>query len=293
MKVALFFDKMSEGTVGIYIEKALKDSEIEYTHFWTKDASLIKPEFDLYLRIDHGDYKYDLPDYLRPKAFWAMDTHLEKPFKKIIAQAKNYDFVFCTFEKEGAEKLKKFNIDSHIVPFACDPQIHKKQEVKKIYDIGFVGTDGKERRKYLIDELRKRYPNSFIGRADYRNISKIYSQSKIGFNYSLTEKGCKAGCNMRFFEIMSCGAMLLNNPIEDCSIETLGFKKGRDLVIYESDEKLFELIDYYLNNEQERERIAESGYRLTISNHTYKNRIGQIFDIIREGLIDKYRGLKI
>jgi len=67
---------------------------------------LINNKYDLFLRIDHGEYKYDLPKEFRPAAFLAIDTHLKKPFKKICRQAKHYDFLFAT-QKEGVKKLKR------------------------------------------------------------------------------------------------------------------------------------------------------------------------------------------
>ena len=106
MKIALIYNKESEHTTGVYLEKAIKAAGIPYEHFWTEHASSIPKEFDLYFRIDHGDYKYDIPLDLRPAVFWAIDTHLKKPYKKIRRQARHYDIVFCV-HKDGAEKLKK------------------------------------------------------------------------------------------------------------------------------------------------------------------------------------------
>ncbi|MBU3933969.1 MAG: hypothetical protein KKH11_04820 [Candidatus Omnitrophica bacterium] len=129
MRIALIFNKEAPYTTGSYIEKALNNSNLEFRHFWTSQAHLIKPEFDLYLRIDHGDYKYDLPEYLRPSVFLAIDTHLKKPFRKILRQARHYDFVFCA-QKEGAEKLKRKAINSYWLPLGCEPEIHQRCDIK-------------------------------------------------------------------------------------------------------------------------------------------------------------------
>jgi len=59
---------------------------MDYIHFWTERSSDIPMEFDPYFRIDRGDYKYDIPDDLRPSVFYAIDTHLDKPYKKIKRQ---------------------------------------------------------------------------------------------------------------------------------------------------------------------------------------------------------------
>ena len=143
MKIALVFNKDRTDTTGIYFQRALEDSHLEFKHFPVENSKLlIKNKYDLFLRIDHGDYKYDLPKNLRPAVFLAIDTHLKKPFKKICRQAKHYDFLFAT-QKEGAQSLSGvLNRTVYWIPLACDPEIHKKQDIPKVYDVGFVGSYG-------------------------------------------------------------------------------------------------------------------------------------------------------
>lgn len=139
LKICLIYNKPNQATTGAYIEKVIKNSGLDYTHFWTEKSSAIPKEFDLYLRVDHGDYKYDIPADLRPAVFYVIDTHLKKPYKKIKQQVRHYDIVFCA-QKEGAQRLaRETKSDSHWLPLACDPQIHKKTGAAKQYDIGFVG----------------------------------------------------------------------------------------------------------------------------------------------------------
>lgn len=283
MKIALIFDKQRADVSGGYFERALTKKGYDYDHFWTKDAHKIPFPYDLYLRIDHGDYKYDLPKHLKPKAFYAVDCHLKYPYSQIRKQAKNYDFVFVT-QKGTEEELKKEGINAIWMPLACDPEIHKRLDLEKIYDIGFVGTSGGVPRKFYLQELRERYPNSFIGQADYRLMSKIYSQAKIGFELMHSTSKHKNVFSMRAFEIMSCGAMALINDT-DGRFKELGFIDGKNIVIYRNPRELFELIDYYLKNEEERQNIADEGHKLTITKHTYEKRVEKIFKImgIEEG----------
>lgn len=95
MKIAVICNKPKEETTGIYIEKVIKNAQINYEHFWTKDSEGILKDFDLYFRIDNGDYAYDLPDDLHPAVFYVIDTHLRKSFKRICRQVSHYDVVFC------------------------------------------------------------------------------------------------------------------------------------------------------------------------------------------------------
>ena len=268
MKLALIFNKDREDTIGRYFERAAVGLGLEFDHFRTDDPG-IPAGYDLYLRIDHGDYKYDIPEHLKPSAFYAIDTHLEKPYRKIMAQAGHYDFVFCA-QKTGVEKLKKdAGIEAKWVPIACDPEAHKDLNIGRKLDVAFVGTDGKKNpRVELLKFLARRYPNSYIGRADSRLMSNIYSAAKVGFNYSINND-----INMRMFEVPSCGALLVTNRIKSDSGFNELFIDGKNVVTYGSADELFNKIDFYLLNDEERKKIAQEGHSLVVSKHTYKDRL--------------------
>ena len=287
MKIALIFNKEVPYTTGTYIERVFKQEGINFQHFWTSRAHTIKPEFDLYLRIDHGDYKYDIPKKLRPCAFWAIDAHLKKPFKKILKQSRHYDFVFCA-QKNGAGALHKRSINSFWLPLGCDPEIHQKLELQKRFNLGFVGTPFYgETRGNLLKLIKERYPESSLGTAEFSEMRNIYSQSKIGFNYSINND-----INMRIFEIMSCGTMLITNYIKDNGLIEL-FEDRRHLVIYKNQDELCDLIEYYLKHEDERNRIAQAGYELVRSKYTYSDRVKKMFTMIYNNLNTRYNNLRV
>ena len=135
--------------------------------------------------------------------------------------------------------------------------------------------------------LREKYPQSFLGTAEYTRMSEIYSSAKIGFNYSI-----RNDINMRIFEVMSCGSLLLTNYIKNNGMEEL-FKNREHLVIYRNPKELFRLIEYYLSHPQERERIASSGHQLVTAQHTYRDRLRKMFDYIRTSDPHRYRDLKL
>ncbi len=268
MKIALIYNHQAPSTTGAYIEKVMKKSGLPYDLFGTVDPDKIKAGYSLYLRIDHGDYKFDIPRNLRPSVFWVIDTHLKKPYRKIKEQAKHYDVVFCA-QKNGAERLKReVKVDAQWLPLACDPEIHRKINILKKYDIGFVGRNAQKfKRGAQIETLKNKYPDSYIGAADFSRMGEIYSASKVGFNSSIVND-----INMRVFEIMASGCFLLTNRIKNNGFSDL-FEEGKHVVTYENNRQLLELIEYYLKNAEEREKIAAQGYELVIKNHTYFHRV--------------------
>ncbi len=288
MKIALMHNKKSPNNIGAYIEKVIAQRGIECSVFGVEEYSIIPKGFDLYLRVDHGDYKDDIPENLHPSVFYAIDTHLKKPYKKMKRQVMHYDIVFCA-QKDGAVRFhKEVRVDTQWIPLGCDREIHKKLDIPKKYDIGFVGRDAQKfaRGKHL-ELLKKRYPNSFIGTSDYKNIPEIYSASKIGFNSSI-----RNDINKRIFEIMSCGCFLLTNYIKGNGFNEL-FKDKEHLVVYRNDKELIQLIDYYLNNDKERERIADSGHRLAVNINTIFHRVQAMFNYIAFKFGGEFNKLRI
>ena len=277
MKIALIYNKPSEFGAPQSIERAIKETGVCYQHFWTKDSDQIPREFDLYLRLDHGDYKDDIPKDLRPSVFYAIDTHLKKPYKKILKASKHFDIVF-TAQIQGAEQIKKdAKVDAQWIPLGYDPALKKDETAKKIYDIGFVGRNAdKFDRGRQLELLKSKYPNSFIGTAEPSELSRIYNASRIGFNSSITED-----VNMRIFEILACGCFLLTNKIKNEGLYQL-YEEGKHFITYTSDEDLLSKVEHYLNNEEERNRIAQQGYQWTIDNYSYLQSVKKMFAYIAD-----------
>jgi DUF based on E. rectale Gene description (DUF3880) len=136
-RVALIFDdKDRPETTGVYCRRAL-ESLVEVVHFRADElAGIPRTGFDLYLNIDDG-LEYQLPADLRPSAWWAIDTHLN--FDWCRRKAKAFDFVFAA-QRDGASRFEAEGIaPAEWLPLACDPEMHLRSEVDKVYDIAFVG----------------------------------------------------------------------------------------------------------------------------------------------------------
>ena len=275
MKIAVIFDKLVTGTTGIYCILALRKLGHEVDHFWLRDAEQIPTHYDLYFRVDHGFYNRDLPRHLKPSVYWALDIHHEHSFKAVTQMYRGYDFLFGCHQQE-VEKLRQSGVPIQWIPVACDPEIHSKKEGDIRYDIAFVGGDNGIPRKFILQELRERYPNSFMGETLFNQMADVYSLAKIGFNYSI-----RSDINMRFFEVMACGAMLLTNTLPRKDLDSLDLIPGRDFIEYRNFEELFSLVEYYLYHDQERGRIAESGHCKVIKEHTYLERVEQMLAKIR------------
>ncbi len=274
MKLALVFEELIEGTTGMYFRRACSALGLTSDHWRLREAASIPAGYDLYLRVDHGDgYTVELPAHCRPLAFYAIDTHLRHSWQKIQRIAPSCDMVFCC-HADGARRLR-----AEWLPVACDPDIHGSPVSEPVWDIGFVGSEGGVPRKFYLQALRERYPNHRIGGYVYSEMASIYSRAKIGFNYAIAED-----VNMRVFEVLAAGTLLVTNAINGDDFHRLGLEDRRHLVFYRSPRELFELIDYYLAHPADRTRIARIGQQLVLERHTYAHRMKQLLTSVSRRL---------
>ncbi|NQT00042.1 MAG: glycosyltransferase family 1 protein, partial [Candidatus Omnitrophica bacterium] len=85
---------------------------------------------------------------------------------------------------------------------------------------------------------------------------------------------------------------LVTNRIKKNGFEEL-FTDRENLVVYRSPRELFKLIDFYLTHPEQREQIADAGYKLVTSRHRYLDRLKTMFELIRASDQNRYRDLKV
>ena len=84
----------------------------------------------------------------------------------------------------------------------------------------------------------------------------------------------------RIFEGMACGRMVIcDKPRPEANIDSL-FVEDEDLVYFNTAEEAIEKIRYYTEHEEERERIAENGYKKVMEFHTQYARVDELERLI-------------
>lgn len=144
-------------------------------------------------------------------------------------------------------------------------------------------------RPQLIDWLRATYGERFslygrdgLGQLRGDDLNRLYARTKVVVGDTL----CKDFTHPeyysdRLFETTGRGGFLIFpyiKGIEDC------FELGKELITYEFGNfaQLKDLIDYYLEHDEEREEIRLAGHERTKRDHTYKNRAEQMLKILQE-----------
>jgi GT2 family glycosyltransferase/tetratricopeptide (TPR) repeat protein len=267
-KVAVIFDnKVRSDTTGIYCRRALGQL-VEVEHFLPTELSRIpRNTFDAYVHIDDG-LEYRLPSDLHPCAWWAIDTHLN--LDRYLEKAPEFDLVY-TAQRDGAGRLRQAGITSAgWLPLACDPEMHRKHDISKTLDVCFVGHVFPGPREDLLRLIQQRYHNSFIGPRFFEEMAKTYSSARVVFNRSL-----RNDINMRVFEALACGSLLVTNDLKENGQAEL-FRDGIHLATYSEAEDLLDKIQFYLERDSLRERIAAAGREEVLTRHTYILRMQQI-----------------
>ncbi len=280
-RIALINGFHNEYTTAGYFRDAIEKSGMQCSVFKPENQKAIGRDAGARLFIDDGTHYVIRPDSRCLKILYIIDTHMDFELDTFLIRFA--DHVFCA-QRNAVEKIAPYCPNVTWLPLACDPAYHYCSRPSNAVDLSFIGgiNDGK-REKYL-GILKERYgPRTFVGLAPKSEIGKIYSGSKIVFNVSINND-----INMRFFEALCSGALLVTERISANGMEQLlGGHKEPVCVFYESIEEAIVLIDYYLNHEQERAAIAERGRRFSLD-HTYSHRLRKILETAENSEIRRH-----
>lgn len=274
-------DPLAEVAAKEFFDKYGEMFEIDHLYPTPDDISPFG-NYNLNIHVDWGEdavasilpYSPVFPP--KPVASWISDTHINNGLKDDsyphrLGVAKKSEFVFVA-QKEAVEKMKLDGIENPMwLPHAFEPQAYFKTEMAaKKYDVCFVGHVNNQTRIDALQRLFGEFPNFYYGQALFEEAGKKFCESKICFNISMT-----TDLNMRNFEVMGTGSFLLTNWIP--SIEEV-FEDGKHLVLYRSLDEMVDKAKYYLEHNEEREKIAQAGYEEVLKNHTIQKRVSIILE---------------
>lgn len=201
------------------------------------------------------------------------------------------DHFFCTDKLMADWFNDNTKVKGHFLPAGVYHEETYLLDLPKTNDVIFVGSKGYHNewkwRPELINWLYqtygdrfKHYGNDGLGVVRGDDLNKLYSSTKIvvgdtlclNFNYPYY-------LSDRVFETTGRGGFLLMPYIK--GIEDL-FEVGKEIITFKFGDfkDLKKKIDYYLINDEEREKIRLAGFERTKKDHTYKNRWIKILETI-------------
>lgn len=266
-------------------EASFEEMGHQVLRFGWPEIPSIPDGFDFYFFPDYSNLLYRLPDKrLRPRAFFFFDAHHHPGSFSYPAQlAPHFDRVYFA-ELRTSQELKHHgfpNVDW--LPPAVYPGVFRPiPGVPKVFDWAFVGQqddvvvrDGDTKRSF-IDKLSKHEGlRGSVGFGVYADaVNMVYNKAKILFERTIFD-----GIGARFFELLGSGGFVLMNRFRwDNGMAALA-KDGEHYVSYDGTFNDFlDKMRYYLDNVDERRRIAAAGHAHVMARHTYRHRVERILN---------------
>lgn len=210
---------------------------------------------------------------------------------------KCYDLILSSLPN-FVEEFRQQGLHSELFKLGFEPSVLSRLKTpRKVTATAFIGalTWAHRERLELLEYLCERVPmtvwgytesgiapNSAIGKY-WKGLSwgletyQILADAKIALNMHADFAKDFAN-NIRLYETTGVGTMLLTDSKKNLADM---FKPGKEVVAYRSREECAELIEYYLNHDEERDSIALAGQRRTLENHTYYLRMQELLAIVQ------------
>lgn len=235
-----------------------------------QNPSMPRPDLYLWAESVPGHIPENLSALGCPTACYLIDSHLNLP--RHLQRAVDFDYVFIV-QLEYLPVFREVNPRTFWLPLACDPDVHRSWNLEKSCDVGFVGgVSGGSRREHLLAQISGSV-SLVYERCFWDDMARLFSSSRMVFNNAV-----RNDLNMRVFEVMSTGTLLLSDMARNSGQDIL-FADGEDYACYH-DGNLIETARFYLENEEFRERIAKRGQHLVHNAHTYKHRMEDLLDVV-------------
>ncbi len=203
-------------------------------------------------------------------------------------QAKAFDL---TFNSENCmhEKYLKEGIKHRIIRQGFNHEVFKKVEVTKedkityTSDVMFVGGAYNKWRQKFIKNLTedKNIKFHWYSQTYLEKLNLAGNCSKIGIatNYDDTED---RGWSNKLAEYMGMGLLVLSPHLP--TMDKVGFKDKENIVYYKVHDlnDLKSKIQYYLEHEEERKKIAENGRKLVLATMTWDIIVNKFLEQLNE-----------
>ncbi len=193
---------------------------------------------------------------------------------------------FLTNSEKAVRKYSELSVKSIFCLPACNSEIYKKKEMHFAYEVSFVGRNISNRNR-LIREIENNNINihnfGFNDKAiTFDEMIKIFLSSKINMNFAGSYANSEIKqIKARIFEVTMCGGFLFTEYVS--GLEEY-FEIDKEIVCFDTVEEAANKIRYYLKHDNERQAIAQAGWKRAHCHHTWEKRLYDLFKKIEEDI---------
>lgn len=214
--------------------------------------SVVKLKYDLVIFAKCNGISNDIIrkiTEISKTCLWFMDPLVTYNNPEFLEKTKVCSFFICD-KKNVLALAKEINKRSIAICEGFDSLVDIQHDVEKEYDVSFIGNLYGDRKRVLGEISRGVIVKS---NAFGPNHSIEVSKSKINLNLCTS-----LGASDRVYKVLGAGGFLIS---DDWIGRSDYLESGKDIIIFKDIVDLNEKIEYYLENEDERLRIATSGAR--------------------------------
>jgi len=230
------------------------------------DSGNFVPDIILYMSCGPADCDKYFNKETFPKSKLVVDCGDEpQTFHYNVQRTENADLIL-TPDVECYLQYKSMGYDCIFTSHWTDPKIFYPSLTS--YTPFDVVTSMYGNRGEVVSYLQENLGDSFYLKNNLKDIENgdLYRNGKIVF-----QKARWGEVTRRIFEGMSCKKMVITDRISESKQLDKIFKEDHEIVFYSTKEESLEKINYYLNNDSEREKIAENGYNKVMECFTTNN----------------------
>jgi hypothetical protein len=218
---------------------------------------------DIVLFMDWGRFNSKwLDKNLKPNSFWIQESGDDpQNFERNYPKANRFHYTI-TPDKASAEEYRNRGINADWVPHWADTIVQFPMNLDAKYvAVTSRGRGGSAFLDYLTDWAEGAIGNqNGMGAEEH---TKFLNKGLMVIQNSRWKE-----ITRRIFEAMACGKMVLTDRLDESTGLSEMFIDGEDIVYYDEMFDCIEKINYYNENEEERERIAYNGMAKVIANYT-------------------------
>jgi hypothetical protein len=235
----------------------------------------LKPKTDIVMFLDWG--RFDSPyldKALLPNTFWIQESGDDpQNFERNFPKSNRFHYTI-TPSKQSAEEYRNRGINAEWINHFADTMVQFPMNIEPKYvAVTTRGVGNSEFLDYLTN-----WAEGAVGNKNGLNAKEHTEFLNSGL--MVIQNSRWGEITRRIFEGMACGKLVLTDKLDVATGLSEMFVDGEDIVYYNDMFDCIEKMNYYNENEEERERIAHNGMMKVLHNYTQI----QIVDT----LIEKY-----